>query len=175
MAAAFAAKGYQVVGLDSLKYFWSKKSPEQGAKDLERVIRHYSDKWKVERVVLVGYSRGADVLPALASRLPSALLDKVEVMAFLGLGQRTSFEFHLSEWLGGGVDESPVLPEVEKLRGRTMLCLYGEDETDSLCPSLSKGLARSVRLKGGHHFDGNYENLANLILAVVGADAGVGQ
>lgn len=136
------------------------------------MISHYSDKWKVDRVVLVGYSRGADVLPALANRLPGALLEKVEMMAFPGLGQHTGFEFHLSEGLGGKVDESAVLPDVEKLRGRKMLCLYGEDEKDSLCAALSTGLARSVRLKGGHHFDGNYENLANLILAALGADAG---
>lgn len=175
VAAAFAARGYEVVGLDSLKYFWVKKSPEQGAKDLERVLRHYSDKWKLDRVVLVGYSRGADVLPALASRLPKEWQDKVQVLAFLGLGQRTSFEFHLSEWLGSGGDDSPVLPEVKKLRGRPMLCLYGEEETDSLCASLEKGLARSVKLKGGHHFDGDYENLANLIIGTILADAGVSQ
>jgi len=46
-----------------------------------------------------------------------------------------------------------------------VLCIYGEDETDSLCPKLDPKKFTIVKLKGGHHFDGNYANLARQILA----------
>jgi type IV secretory pathway VirJ component len=46
-----------------------------------------------------------------------------------------------------------------------VLCIYGEDETDSLCPQLDPHKVTIVKLKGGHHFDGNYAGLARTILA----------
>jgi type IV secretory pathway VirJ component len=46
-----------------------------------------------------------------------------------------------------------------------VLCIYGEDEHDSLCPKLDPGKFNIVRVKGGHHFDGNYAALADHILA----------
>ncbi len=76
------------------------------------------------------------------------------------------FEFHVAEWLGGskGTAERPVLPEVEKLRGKKVLCVYGSGEKDSLCPEVGHDLAESVRLPGGHHFGGNYETIAEMVL-----------
>ena len=46
-----------------------------------------------------------------------------------------------------------------------MLCIYGEEENDSLCPKLDPHKFTVVKLKGGHHFDGNYDSLARTILA----------
>jgi type IV secretory pathway VirJ component len=43
--------------------------------------------------------------------------------------------------------------------------MYGEDESDSLCPQLDPRKVMVVKLKGGHHFDGNYAGLARTILA----------
>ena len=57
-----------------------------------------------------------------------------------------------------------MVPEVEKLRGLRLLCVYGADETDSSCPRLPPSLARIERLSGGHHFGGDYAALARLVL-----------
>jgi type IV secretory pathway VirJ component len=46
----------------------------------------------------------------------------------------------------------------------TVLCIYGEDETDSLCPRLDPHKVTIVKLKGGHHFDGDYAALARTIM-----------
>ena len=79
-------------------------------------------------------------------------------------GRMTSFEFHLTAWLGGsGGGDRPVLPEVAKLRGRPLLCLYGQEETDSLCTEIG-GLGKAVALQGSHHFGGDYAALADRIL-----------
>ena len=37
--------GVSVVGWDSLRYFWSRKSPEQVARDLGAVIDTFSSRW----------------------------------------------------------------------------------------------------------------------------------
>ncbi|MGH8508607.1 MAG: AcvB/VirJ family lysyl-phosphatidylglycerol hydrolase [Gammaproteobacteria bacterium] len=60
---AFVQKGIPVVGLNSLQYFWTPRTPEGFTKDLERVLRYYKAAWRKDHVMLVGYSQGADVLP----------------------------------------------------------------------------------------------------------------
>jgi type IV secretory pathway VirJ component len=57
-----------------------------------------------------------------------------------------------------------VLPEVEKLKGKNILCFYGDDEENSLCKKLDGSLTRVVMLKGGHHFGGDYRTIAETIL-----------
>ena len=157
--------GVPVVGFNSLQYFWSRKTPDQGASDLERIIRYYQAAWHKQGVVLVGYSRGADVLPLMASRLPAGQLDRVRLIAFLGLQHTTDLEFRLADLLSARSQTLyRLLPEVQKLAGRPMLCVYGSKEGDTLCPDLPAGLAEVVELGGGHHFDGDYRGLARLVL-----------
>jgi type IV secretory pathway VirJ component len=165
VAGALAAKGIPVVGLNALQYFWTARNPEGLAKDLERVLRHYLTAWNRQKVILIGYSFGADVLPSATNHLSADLLGKVKLLALLGPSQKATFEFHVSDWLGGGDSGSPVLPEVKKLGGHPpVLCLHGAKEEDSLCPELTPAQGRSVELPGAHHFGGDYEAVAALIL-----------
>jgi len=164
VANDLASKGVPVVGLNSLQYFWNARTPDGGAADLQRIARHYLAAWGRQELLLVGYSLGADVLPFMASRLPPDLLGRVRLIVLLGPSRMTSFEFHLTDWLGGsGGGDRPVLPEVAKLRGRPLLCLYGQEETDSLCTEIG-GLGKAVALQGSHHFGGDYAALADRIL-----------
>jgi type IV secretory pathway VirJ component len=105
------------------------------------------------------------VLPFMATHLPRELLDRTVLIALLGPSKETAFEFHLSDWIGGtSKGLYPVLPEVEHLNGKNLLCLYGERETDSLCPLIHQPGARAVALKGSHHFGGNFTAIAEHIL-----------
>ena len=58
-----------------------------------------------------------------------------------------------------------VAPEIEKLSGKKVLCFYGSEETDSACTGLNPGSATLVQMKGGHHFEGAYMEIARRILA----------
>jgi type IV secretory pathway VirJ component len=169
VGTALAAQGVAVVGLDSLRYFWARRSPEAATVDLGRIVRHYLASWKRERLLLVGYSRGADVLPFMARRLPAELREHVALVALLGPAHRVDFEFHLSDWLGGGEGSGlPTLPEVQAVvaQGAKVMCVYGEGETDTICPDLPQG-PTVVRLSGGHHFGSRYDEIAARILEAV--------
>ncbi len=167
VADQLAGKGVPVVGLNSLQYFWSARTPAGAAADLERIARHYLAAWGRQQLLLAGYSLGADVLPFMANRLPPDLMGRVRLVVLLGPSRRTSFQFHLTDWLGGGDGgDLPVLPEVVKLRGKPLLCLYGQEERDSLCTELG-GLGKAVSFQGSHHFGGAYASLADRILAEV--------
>jgi type IV secretory pathway VirJ component len=48
------------------------------------------------------------------------------------------------------------------------MCLYGESENDSACKGLDPVMAKVVPLKGGHHFGGDYQSIAEIILKEAG-------
>jgi type IV secretory pathway VirJ component len=164
VSKVFTANGMPVVGLDALKYFWTKRTPSQASRDLGQIIDSGLARYGKSRVLLAGYSRGADVLPAMISRLPAATRAKIRLVALLGASPRVEFEFHVADWLRSSSKGLPVKPEVDKLTSEHILCLAGEDDHDSLCPQLRGANIDVVILKGSHHFDGNYERLGRIVL-----------
>jgi type IV secretory pathway VirJ component len=165
VAAALSAKGIPVVGLDSLRYYWTARTPNGLAADTDRMIRYYLAHYGKQRVLLIGYSQGADVLPFAVNRLPQATRARVALTAVMGMSDHALFEFHLSSWISDDNSGPATLPEINRITGMPVLCIYGADESDSLCPKLDPKKFIVVKLKGGHHFDGDYANLALQILA----------
>ncbi len=165
VAAALSANGIPVVGLDSLRYFWSARTPDGLAADTDRMIRFYLVHFRKQRVLLIGYSQGADVLPFAVNRLPAATRARVALTAVMGMSEHALFEFHLSSWISDSNAGPATLPEINRISGMPVLCIYGTEESDSLCPKLDPKRFNLVRLSGGHHFDGDYANLSRQILA----------
>ena len=52
----------------------------------------------------------------------------------------------------------------DELRDLRVLCVYGEGEKDTLCPRISSNGIRALRVGTGHHFGGNYDEIADAIL-----------
>ena len=165
VALALSAHGIPVVGLDSLRYFWSPRTPDGLASDTDHIIRYYLAHWDKKRVLLIGYSQGADVLPFAVNRLAPAARSRVALTALMGMSEHALFEFHVSSWISDDNSGPATLPEVDRITGIPVLCIYGEDDRDSLCPKLDPMKFRVVKLKGGHHFNGDYAGLAREILA----------
>ena len=165
VAQALSAHGIPVVGLDSLRYFWTRRTPEGLGADIDRMIRYYSQHLGKQRVLLIGYSQGADVLPFAVNRLPTATRAHVALTVLMGMSEHAVFEFHVSNWISNDNSGPATMPEVERMSGTPVLCIYGEGDNDSLCPKLDPGKVRIVKMKGGHHFGGDYAGLAREILA----------
>jgi type IV secretory pathway VirJ component len=53
---------------------------------------------------------------------------------------------------------------MDKLSAADTLCVYGDDDNESICPKLNAQHARIIKLPGGHHFGGNYTPLAQLVI-----------
>lgn len=165
LADQLAARGVPVVGVDSLQYFWNAKSQAQAGSDAGRIIAYYSAIWRRPKVVLIGYSFGADTMPFIVRNLPAEQRLQVARVSLMGLDTTADFQFHLSSWLDVSGDNAlPTLPAIERLRGTPLQCLRGADETDSACSRLPVGIVQQIVLPGGHHFDGNAALLATSIL-----------
>lgn len=164
-----ALAGMPVVGFLSSDYMRTRRKPDEAGADLEKVIRQYSAKWNRPRIVLIGFSRGADILPFMAARLPADLRSQVRLVALLGIEPEIEFKYHPT-WIPfyhPYEEELLVAPEVEKLRGTNILCILGDKEDDSLCPALDPALARSVEFSGGHHFGRHYDEVSRAILDAI--------
>ena len=161
IAERLQSAGVSVVGWDCLRYFWSRRSPEQTARDLAAVIETYAARWQATKVALIGYSFGADVMPFAYDRLPDAAKRRVVQLSLLGFSDAADFEIRVAGWLGAAAskDALPTAPALAPIDPGMIQCFYGADEDDSACPAL-QGRAEVIRTAGGHHFDGDYGALA---------------
>lgn len=169
VAGLLQAQGVPTVGLDSLRWFWSQRTPAETGAELARLIDVYTDRWDVQHVVLAGYSFGASVLPAAFRAMPPEVQAKVSEIALLAPGETADWEITVSGWLGSASSAAtPIAPDLAAAPLDRVLCVYGEKEPDSACPALAGTAATLVRTAGGHHFDGDYPALAQHIVDRLG-------
>lgn len=162
----FQTQGIPTVGLDSLRYFWSKKDQATTAKDLARIIETYHKKWKVKNVLLVGYSFGADVLPSAYDLLPAADKASIKQMTLLALTKSVDYEISVSGWFGaeGNYQGGTTLDAVAKIDPKLIQCIYGTDDDDAVCADLKGKGIDVIEMPGDHHFDDAYDKVGEVIL-----------
>jgi len=155
--------------MNCLRYFLTARTPDTSTRDLERVLDHYLQQWSVQNVVLIGYSRGACVLPFMVTRLRPDLRERVRELVLLGPDNTIDFKFHLADLVVNmrRSTSRDVLPEMEKLRGLKMTCVYGSREKGSLCRHLPEGLAECIERPGGHIIWKGVDGIAERIIASV--------
>jgi type IV secretory pathway VirJ component len=166
LARGLSERGIAVVGWNALRYFWSEKTPETLARDIDRVLAALPPGL---RVFVGGYSFGAEVVPVVARRLKSPPAGVVLVAP----GRFATFEVNPLDWLRTRVTatEHPVIDAIAALAPRPVLCLAPSEDGETGCPALGRaGYERGV-LPGGHHFGGAYDDLAARIAAYVDRNA----
>lgn len=174
VARDLSSAGVPSVVWQSLRYYWTPRTPEEASRDLDAVVRHYAALWGRDRVVLVGYSMGADVLPFLVNRLPADTRARIGGVALLALAHDAVFEFRVEQWWGtSGAPRWATRPEVERLAGLPVLCVWARGDEKAACPRFGTAPVRIVGLTGGHHFDGDRARLLRVVrdLALEANDA----
>jgi len=175
MAAAFNRRGISVVLLDSRRYLQTPRTPPEASHDLARILRHYVAAWRRPDVLIVGYSRGAVIAPFMVNGLPPDLRRSITLVALLGPSANANFHFHWIDLVKNVPHDGdlPLLPELEKLRGTPVVCVYGSADADAICPKVAPALVRAVRRTGGHALKrADAEEVVGLVLASAGAESG---
>lgn len=160
LAVGFAKRGYHVIGVNSRTYFWHQKDPEQTAQDLAKVIDKYNAEWKIKRIVLNGYSFGADVVPFIYNRLPGEFKAKISKLQLLSPFLSTDFKVHLADLISDGGDNRfyKVKDEVEKIT-IPILCFYGRDEQPKPLADMRKSNLSVTIVPGDHHYRNSYHQI----------------
>ena len=160
--------GVSVIGVDSLRYFWSRREPKQIASDLNRIAEHYCEKWKLETVGIGGYSFGADVIPLAWPYLPKEAQARTKLIALLGLETTADLQVSVTGFLGiKDSNDIAIDQHLAVLPKEKTVCFYGTAEAkagETACVAPQLNGATVVERPGGHHFDGKYEPVADMIL-----------
>ncbi|PZP25728.1 virulence factor family protein [Pseudomonas kuykendallii] len=169
VAEQMAQHNYPVIGVDTLRYYWQHKTPERSASDLAALMKHYQETRGVKHFALIGYSFGANVLPAIYNRLPAATQDSVSSLILLAPERSVGFEIEVEGWLGKVNQEAPIGPELSKLPAAKVLCVYGVEEKAETGCTLGELSGQPLELPGGHHYDQDYPALATRLLDAIKA------
>jgi type IV secretory pathway VirJ component len=161
-----AAQGVPILGVDSLRYFLIKRDPRAVAAKIAQAIKVQDEKWRRPRLVLAGFSFGADIGPFIVRDLPPDVRQRVVLAAFLSPSKRANMRASPASWLGIGIGPE-VWPVMTALQPTPVLCIGGAGVFSDICPA--EGAAPpgmvSVRLGGGHQLENQYDAIAQLILA----------
>lgn len=154
LADSLVRHGMPVVGVKMRKWL------EQGQQDaastaaaLDAALRQYLVAWQRSAIVLIGYSRGANLAPFILDDLPPDLRRRIRTAVFVGMADHANFRFHLEDLLKANPHhpgDLPVPPAVEQLRGLRLVCVYGVRENESWCPRAPAGLMQVLQHPGGH-------------------------
>lgn len=158
--------GWPVAGANSLKYFWTHRTPEETAAALGRLVERYGTKWQKDRVVVVGFSQGADVLAFAVNRLPPDMRARIGLVVLLSPAELATFEVKIGGWLGVSPpkDSPAVTPEVLRLAPLPVLIVTGQQDREAHPTWPTSGCVRHVLHPGDHHLDRDYDGIARLIL-----------
>ncbi|OCP16639.1 type IV secretory pathway protein AcvB [Ensifer sp. LC54] len=159
-------QGVPVVGVDSLRYFWSGRDPQATADDLANVMDYYRKRWNVRNVLLIGYSFGADILSRTFNLLSPGERARVRQVTLMALSHQVDYKISVLGWLGaaGQGDGGDPLDDIKRIDPSLVQCIYGTEEEDDACPDLKGTGVDVVAIEGGHHFDENYPALTRRVL-----------
>jgi len=165
VADALNAEGVRVIGFSTLKFFWHKQTPDAAAQAIARIVAHYGKADPAASFVLIGYSFGASLVPVVANRLPEELRKRVDGGVLISPDDEAVFEIHVGDWFGSTHhDEAlPIGPEMAASKV-PLVCVHGADESDSFCLKPQPSHVHVVQLPGGHHYNGDYAALGDLIV-----------
>jgi type IV secretory pathway VirJ component len=172
VADQLSHRGIAVVGLNTLKYFWQTRKPEEVADALTRIIGHYGSEHAHADFVVIGYSFGAALAPVVINRLPDAARQRIAAQVLISPDPEAVFEIHVGDWFGSTQHKGaiPVTPEIAKT-AVPVICVHGDEEpADSFCRTLvGRPNVHELVLPGGHHYNGDYDKLGASIVASLAA------
>ena len=157
IADNLAIRGIPTIGLDSKKYFWHRRTPDETASDIARALDFYAKEWGREKFVLIGYSLGAEIVPFIVTRLTEKIKSRIESAVLLSPATTTDFEIHISNMLGMGNKQNTynTIDEIIKMQNVPTLLIFGDGEKTQV-PEFLNGIPVIIRkIPGDHHYKFN--------------------
>jgi type IV secretory pathway VirJ component len=156
------SKNVSVVAINTKKYLWSEKEPAQIACDLETLMDRFNDKWGQTKVVLLGYSMGAEVLPFAVNCMEEKYRNALSDIIMIGPWQKATFKVNLLDYVMEVNKGTDIYTELLKMKTK-MAYVICDDNDISICHKGLDGVIDHDLLGGGHHFGGDYASLSELI------------
>ena len=156
------SKNIPVLAINTKKYLWTEKSPAQIACDLEKLIDQYNVKWTKTKVVLIGYSMGAEVIPFAVNCMEPKYTNQLNDIILIGPWQKATFKVNLLDYVMEVNKGADIYSELLKLKTKEVYIICDDNEI-SICQKGLDGIIDHSLMPGGHHFGGDYAGLSRLI------------
>jgi len=150
IARKLSADGIPVLGVSSLVHFRHERTPAEVRAFVTEAARRALSFTHAGRLILIGQSFGADMLQVGAEGLPPDLRAKVQMVGLVVPGDTVIYRASPAELFDWATPDAKALPTARALTWAPVVCIYGIDEEDSLCPHLGMPNVRRVALPGGH-------------------------
>lgn len=157
IADELAELGIPTIGLDTKKYFWNRRTPEETASDINACLEHFGREWRKEDFIIIGYSLGAELLPFVINRFPDSTKSRISIFVLLSPSATTDFQVHFTDMLGIGNRKNnySVIDEIKKIHATPSLLIFGANEKSKV-PALLKGTSVMIDIiPGDHHYNNN--------------------
>jgi type IV secretory pathway VirJ component len=154
---ALADRGITVIGVNALAAFRSQTTPADALAVVEQAMARATRISGAGHVMLVGQSFGADMLHVALARLPRTMRPRVPLVALIVPGATVEYRASPAELFTFLIGEADALPTARTLDWAPVLCVFGQEEANSLCPLMWQQNVHAVALPGGHplHNDAN--------------------
>lgn len=166
ISGVLRAEGMPVIGFLSNDYFANTRSREETECDVARLVDESLRRTGATDLLLIGFSRGADTLAFTVPRLSQDVRRHVRLVAILG--PATTASLKVDHWWNRHKAATFPLDPRAIAQAAPLLCISGTQEKDSLCRSITAP-GTAISWRGGHHFGGDYREIARAILARAGA------
>jgi type IV secretory pathway VirJ component len=164
IAQKLTSEGDGVIGLNSLHYFQHKRTSSELAADLTEIARANCERWSCQRIVLIGYSMGADVLPFVVNQLGDDVRAKVVQLDLISLGHLAVFKFSPTQWVGVMMGQKfATLPALANIHGINLVCIYGTTDSDPACKDVAHDSATVIAMPSGHVMSKVADDLAEVV------------
>jgi type IV secretory pathway VirJ component len=169
--------GIPVVGITTPALFARSRTRDELDAIVADGIRTALARTGAKRVVVMGQSYGADIVQTGLADLPPSLRARVAAIVLILPGNTVFYRADPSGLLyDHGTPDSMGAATGNRLTWAPLTCIYGLEETDSLCPLLTIPNARKVGMPGGHNIRHDADGLlAHVLAAIRGVAPGVGR
>ncbi|SFI95332.1 virulence protein (VirJ) [Sphingomonas sp. NFR04] len=163
---ALAGAGVPVYAVASSTAFARRQTHAEVLALLTNAIREARRRSGAARVIVIGQSFGADMARVALAALPPALRGQIAALVLVVPGTDAYFRADPLGFAYVGAPDAGAA-SARALDWLPVTCIRGEDETDSLCPTLLAPNVRRITLPGGHFLRMDHDLLVRTVFAAL--------
>lgn len=165
--AALVDRGFAITGLNSPTVFAKHRTASEVDAIVAQAVRQALAQTRSNRLILIGQSFGADILQTGLAHLPLPLRPKIAAVILVVPGDQVFFRADPTGLAYRGAADSIGSRTAETIDWAPLTCIYGADETDSLCSDIHLPSATNVRMPGGHFLGNDDKALLSHVLGAI--------
>ncbi|WP_235955170.1 virulence factor [Sphingobium psychrophilum] len=172
IADRLTRRGIPVVAENSLRFFRTRRTPEEAGAMIAQGLRRAIAVDPGARLLLLGQSFGADIIAPSLPYVPTALRRRIAFIGLIVPGATRQWRASPSDIFSFNEPEEDATTAARRLSWAPLLCIHGAEEAASLCPALRQPNVVQLRLPGGHALNHDADAVSAALLHAIAQSVG---